>query len=648
MPRSPFTLGLLCCLTSATAAQRPIPYPVTPPAEFQQAMARGTRTVTGEPGLQYWQQWTEYTLFVSLDPTAKRVTGRAQIRYHNRSPHTLPVVFLQLPQNLHAPGAVRLEPQEVTGGMEITRVVASGQALVEQPMDRGASYEVFGTTLAIRPPTPLGSGSLLSLEIEWGFTVPQSGAGRMGWSGDNLFHIAYWYPQMAVFDDVGGWHTDAYTGNAEFYAGFGSYALTVEAPAGWVVAATGRLENADEVLPAPVRQRLARAEQSDTVVHVLTADDFGPGNATTVGTNGRLRWRFAADTVRDVAFSVVSGSRWDATRTPVGDRNGDGTTDYATIHSFWRPSAPRWQHAWRYGQHSIDFLSRWTGLSYPWPHMTLVEGSGIIGGGMEFPMMTLIGGYNTQEDADLYNVVAHELAHMWVPMQISNDERRYAWMDEGTTTFNENRARAEFRPGDQADADERDNYLGAARAGLEGELMRWSDYHYPGPAYGIASYQKPATMLVTLRGLLGEETFVRAYREYLSRWRYRHPKPWDFFNTFNSVSGKNLDWFWRAWYYETWTMDQAIVSVTPGTDGTTIVVEDRGLAPMPARLTITRTDGTTEEQEIPVETWLAGATRAEVLVVGRLGVAAVEIDAAQVFPDVDRGNNRWVAAGVSR
>jgi hypothetical protein len=628
-------------LSSLAAAQRPIPYPVTPSPGFQQAVSRGTRTVTGEPGPRYWQQWTDYTLFASLDPAGRRLTGRAQIRYHNRSPHTLPVVFLQLPQNLHAKGAVRLEPQEVTGGMLITRVVASGQRLSPEALDRGAGYEVFGTTMAVRPPAAVMPGGQLALDIEWAFTVPQSGAGRMGWSGDNLFHIAYWYPQMAVFDDVVGWQTDGYTGNAEFYAGFGSYALAVEAPAGWIVAATGRLENPAEVLAEPVRQRLAQAERSDTVVHVLTERDFGPGTATAAGANGRLRWRFAADTARDAAFSVMRGSRWDATRTPVGDRNGDGGTDYATVHAFWRPTAPRWQHAWRYGRHAIDFLSRWTGLSYPWPHMTLVEGAGIIGGGMEFPMMTLIGDYNTRDDADLYNVVAHELAHMWVPMQIGNDERRHAWMDEGTTTFHENRAREEFRPGDTGDADERDAYLGVARAGLEGDLMRWSDYHYPGPAYDIASYQKPATLLVTLRGMLGNDTFARALQEYLRRWRYKHPTPWDFFNTFNSVSGRKLDWFWRTWYYETWAMDQAVASVTPGTDGTRIVIEDRGLAPMPVRLTITRTDGTIEQQELPVETWLKGATRAEVLVVGRLGVAAVEIDAAQAFPDMDRSNNRW-------
>ena len=646
MLRPALPLVLLSLSVAPLAGQRPVPYPVTPPLEFQRAVARGTRTTTGEPGAAYWQQWTDYTLFASLDPEAKRVTGRAEIRYQNRSPNALSLVALQLDQNLHAPGAVRLEPQEVTGGMQITQVAVGGQAVPPASDDDGpgdgAVYDVFGTTMGIRLATPLQSGQTLPLVLEWSFVVPQSGAGRMGWSDDDFFHIAYWYPQLAVYDDVDGWHPDAYTGNAEFYDGYGSYDLTVEAPAGWVIQATGQLTNAAEVLPQAIRDRLARAERSDTVVGVLTAQELASGQATLPGTDGRLRWHFVADTVRDVAFSATRASLWDAVRAPVGDRDGDGRSDYARVDVLWRQSAPRWQHAWRYGRHAIDFLSRSTGLPYPWPHVTVVEGGGIIGGGMEFPMMTLIGAYNEASDDDLYNVVAHELAHMWIPMLVGTDERRYGWMDEGTTTFNENEARTEFRPGDQGAMIEQQTYLGAARAGLEGELMRWSDYHYPGPAYTIASYSKPATLLVALRGLLGDETFVRAYRTYLRRWRYRHPKPWDFFNTFNSVSGQNLDWFWRTWYYETWTLDQAIASVTAGASGTTIVVEDRGLAPMPARLTITRVDGTTELREIPVDVWLRGATRAEVVVTGA-PVTAVEIDAKREFPDANRADNRWEA-----
>lgn len=644
MPRSSTVSLILLLVPASLAAQRPIPYPVTPPPEFQRAVIHGTRTSTGKPGAAYWQQWTDYTLFASLDPADKRINGRASIVYHNRSPNALPVVFVQLDQNLHAPGAVRLDQEEVTGGVELRRVVAAGRTLAEGAIEEGPCYQVFGTVMAIRPAALVPPGGQITLELEWGFTVPQSSAGRMGWSRDDLFHIAYWYPQMAVYDDVVGWQTDAYTGNAEFYAGYGDYDLTVEAPAGWLVSATGRLTNAEEVLPEPVRHRLAVAERSDTVVHVITEEDLAAGRVTrSSATGSRLRWHFVADTARDVAFSATRASQWDAVRTSVGDRDGDGQADYTRVDVLWRATAPRWAKAWRYGQHAIAFHSRWTGLPYPWPHMTIVEGDGIIGGGMEFPMMTLIGGYTgaDQTDQDLYNVVAHELGHMWVPMLVSNDERRYGWMDEGTTTFNEDQARKDFAPDTHPDAEERDNYIGVARAGLEGEIMRRSDFHYPGPAFTTASYSKPASVLVALRAMLGEDTFVRAYRAFLHRWRYREPKPWDFFNTFNSVSGQDLDWFWRTWYYETWTLDQAVASVTSGTTGTRIVIEDRGLAPMPVFLTITRADGSVAQRVIPVDVWLRGATQTEISVPGTSPVTAVEIDADGKFPDIDRANNTW-------
>ena len=642
MHRTIATFFVFLLLPEALFAQRPLPYPVTPTLEFQRALRRGTRTTTGEPGLHYWQQWTDYTLAATLDPEAKRVTGRATIVYYNRSPDVLPAVFVQLDQNFNAPGAVRLREAEVTGGFELRRVVAGGQTLQEGTLDQGPSYEVFGTSMGITLPTPLHPGGRVTLEFEWAFTIPQAGAsGRMGWSDDNLFHIAYWYPQMAVYDDVVGWQTDAFTGEAEFYDDYGSYDVTVTAPVGWLISATGSLTNAADVLPDAVRERIAAAEQSDTVVHVLTADDLAAGRATRTSPNGLLTWHFVADTVRDVAFSATKASRWDATRSAVGDLDGDGKTDYTRIDALWRASAPKWANAWHYAQHAITFHSRWTGLSYPWPHMTVVEGDGIIGGGMEFPMMTLIGGYTNRTDQDLYNVVAHELGHMWVPMLVGNDERRRGWMDEGTTTFNENQARKDFGTDENPDSLEQLTYLGAARAGLEGPIMRRSDYQYPGPAFTIASYSKPSTLLVALRAMLGEETFVRAYRTYLHNWRYRHPKPWDFFNTFNTVSGQNLDWFWRTWYYETWTMDQAVASVTPGPSGTRIVIQDRGWAPMPVLLSITHADSSVEKRVIPVDVWLKGATQTEITVTGTSPVTSVVIDPDWEFPDADRSNNRW-------
>ena len=619
--------------------RRPLPHPVVPPASFERAIQAGTRTRTGEPGPNHWQQWTDYTLRAELDTEKKRLDGSAEIVYQNHSPDTLNILFVHLLQNLHAPGAVRNEPLEVTGGVQLQHVVADGTELDQGPL-REPAYAIQGTIMGIRPPRPVPPGESITLSFDWGFLVPQSGAGRMGWSEDNLFFIAYWYPQMAVYDDVVGWHIDPYLGNAEFYNGFGNYDVTVEVPDGWVVMGTGRLLNRSEVLPDPIRARLERAERSDEVVHVLTAEDLGPASTTHRGRASKLQWHFQADSVRDVAFSAMQASYWDAARTPVGDRDGDGSTDYVRVDAFYRQSAPKWQNTARYAQHSIDFLSRFTGVSYPWPHMTVVEGGGIIGGGMEFPMMTLIGDYNERGDSALYYVTAHELAHMWVPMTVNTDEKRYAWMDEGTTTFNENQARKEFFPGFDHDSPDRETYIRMALSGNEGEMMRWGDYYYTG-AYGVASYAKPASVLAALRGLLGEETFVRAYHTFMRRWAFKNPKPWDFFNTFNRVTGQNLDWFWRSWYYETWTLDQAVASVTTDRDNTTIVIEDRGWVPMPARITITLEDGETLEREVPVETWLSGATTYELRVQGGSPVVRVEIDASGVFPDIDRANNVW-------
>jgi hypothetical protein len=189
--------------------------------------------------------------------------------------------------------------------------------------------------------------------------------------------------------------------------------------------------------------------------------------------------------------------------------------------------------------------------------------------------------------------------------------------------------------------DNSEGYLFVARMGLEGEIMRWSDYHYSGQAYGTASYSKPAALLTTLRGLLGADGCDSAYHEYIRTWAYKHPQPWDFFNHFASASGQDLDWFWRSWYYETWTLDHAVESVIANQTGTTILIEDLGWAPMPARVTVTRQNGEIVTLEVPVQTWLGGATSAELKIPAGSPVVRVEIDAEMAFPDVDRGNNVW-------
>lgn len=634
-------------VTASASAGRPLPYPVTETRGFRRAVERGTRTRDGRPGARYWQQYAFYQLAAELDPAANRLTGRGTMRYVNNSPDTLRFLMVHLNQNLFKEDAIRNEQVPITGGVQVARVAVNGQPAVAitrgQNFARGtAMYAMFATLMRVQPAQPIGPGDTSTLEVEWSFTVPEQ-APRGGQDGE-VWLLSYWYPQFAVYDDYNGWQFDPYVGNSEFYMGYADYDVALTVPEGWLIASTGALVNDAEVLTPQARERLARARTTRSVTTIVGADEFGPGRATARGQNGKLTWRFRAQNVRDFTWGTSNRYQWDATIAEVGDHNGDGRPDTAAAYAFWRPNYPAWRDGARYVQYSVEFLSRWL-WAYPWPHMTAVNGVNSCGG-MEYPMLTCIGGGEAaRESTGVFGTTLHETAHMWFPMMVGSDEKRFAWQDEGLTTFNTDRGEWEYtrgRAGPDPYRGSKFGYLGFARGGDEVELMRHGDQYPIGtPAYGVASYPKMAANTASLMALLGDSTFLRAYREYGRRWMYRHPSPYDFFNTFNDVAGRDLSWFWRTWWYETWMLDQAIGDVRPDGDQLVVTVEDRGLAPMPARLVVTRADNTTERIEVPVETWLAGATRATVRVTNGATVTRIEIDPDVAFPDVDRSNNVW-------
>jgi hypothetical protein len=329
---------------------------------------------------------------------------------------------------------------------------------------------------------------------------------------------------------------------------------------------------------------------------------------------------------------------WDATRALVGDRDGNGTEDYAAIYAFYRPGTTSWERSAEFARFSIEHLSKMI-FPYPYPHMTTVEG--IIGGGMEYPMITLIGG--ARNDNSLFGVTYHELGHMWFPMVVGQDEKTFTWMDEGLTSFNTNEGRGEFFDVEAWDP-KWQGYYRFAGTGQEVESMRHADEYPLGTAArGIASYSKPAVSLHALRGIAGEERFKDAYREYARRWMYKHPQPYDLFNTFEDQLGEDLDWFWTSMFFETWTLDQSIGKVEESATEISVTVADRGLTPMPAPVRVTYEDGHIEERLVPVATWLGGEREAE-LSFPPGTVTSVEIDPDKYLPDVDRDNNTWEPA----
>ncbi|HEX3865967.1 MAG TPA: hypothetical protein VHV78_04410, partial [Gemmatimonadaceae bacterium] len=314
-------------------APRPLPYPVFETNAFARAVARGTRTRTGEPGAKYWQQFARYRISAELVPGTSQLNGRETVRYFNHSPDTLPVVWVYLNQNLFAATSPRVLETPVTGGTEILRVAAAGQTLDRR--ETGVGYRVKGTLMRVTLPRALAPHDSIDFDLAWAFQVPPDGAPREGTTGD-VFMVAYWYPQIAVYDDVTGWEIDPYLGGAEFYMDYADYDVNISLPQGWLVAATGELTNPNDVLSRQTRDRLTEARRGGSVVHVVRSEDrgVGPAKATSSGFDGVLTWRFRARDVRDFDWGASAKYLWDATIAVVGDRDRGGHADTTSINTF--------------------------------------------------------------------------------------------------------------------------------------------------------------------------------------------------------------------------------------------------------------------------------------------------------------------------
>jgi len=626
---------------------RPIPGPVYETRNFTRAVELGTRDRTGQPGASNWTQRARYQIDARLDPGKRRLTGSERVVYQNRSPDTLRAVAVHLRQNLFAPGSPRREPVPITGGVTLARVEAQGVTLRPEKLDSdtgSAAYEVYGTVMWLKLPRPIGPGDSAAFAFEWSFTPPPSPSdGRQG-REDDVYFLGYWYPQVAVYDDVNGWVADPYINGAEFYMDMADYDVRLTVPRGWVVGATGTLRDSASVLTPRTLERLAAIRGSRNVSHIIAAADLGTGNAL-VTKGSTSTWHFTASNVRDFSWGTGNHYLWDATSALVPDRTR-GTTNTVAIHSFFRASPPA--AAWaiggaRFTRDAIEQLSTWL-WPYPWPQMTSMEGV-LTSGGMEYPMMTLMQPW--ADTLSLAGDLMHETGHMWFPMQVGSNETRHAWMDEGLTQFNTAQAmralygepRSGGRPND-TEQGQRASYTRTARAGNDAPLMQWSDL-FPPNLYFISNYNKTAQVLVALRAILGDSTFHRALIEYGRRWTGRHPDPADFFNTFENVAGRDLSWFWISWFYQAWPLDQAIGSVTEEGDSVAITVEDRGLAPMPINLTVTRAGGSIMHISVPVDVWLTGRRSTTGRIPRVPEVLKVQIDAENAFPDLNRGNQTW-------
>ncbi|MFI5212003.1 MAG: M1 family peptidase, partial [Ignavibacteria bacterium] len=268
MNRFKYILLLTIALSAAALSQE-----LYIPLEFQAAYEDGTRSPDGKPGPEYWQNSADYKLSVILDPAAGKITGSGTIIYNNNSPDILDRIVIRLYQNLNKAGTLKDFPfndKEFTDGIVIRSLTLNKRSY---DVMSDTSLENTGTNIVIKNLNVLPKKQV-TISVSWDFTIPKVNKVRMGQYDSTTFFIAYWYPQIAVYDDIDGWDMTEYTGNAEFYNDFNNYDIKITVPNNYCIWATGELQNPDELFSPHILARYKEALGSFKIVNIITAQDY--------------------------------------------------------------------------------------------------------------------------------------------------------------------------------------------------------------------------------------------------------------------------------------------------------------------------------------------------------------------------------------
>lgn len=600
------------------------------PRLVQQAYRKGTRSMDGRPGPNYWQNRGRYNIAITASPPDRTIRGSEDIVYFNNSPDTLRNPSIKLFLNIHKPGAPRMggaQADYLTSGVHIDTL------LVNNTPTQWANVQNAFTSPRLRLPAPLLPHDSLRLTFRWHYDVSKR-SGREGMLDSTTFFIAYFYPRVAVYDDYNGWDTMTFTDGQEFYSDFNDYDVAVTVPRNYVVWGTGTLTNAGDVLQPTFANRLTQSFTSDQTINIATKADMAARSVTRqTETN---TWHFRATNIPDMTFAISDHYVWDGASVVVDN----STNRRASVQAAYNDSATDYRYMVQWGRHSLDWLSHnWPGVPYPYEKTTVVQGEA----DMEYPMMV-----NDQAFADTVFsrfVVEHEIAHTWFPFYMGINETRYAFMDEGWATA------LEYFIG-TAD-------LGKQRADdffRQFRVTGWATNPSPledlpiitpedaltGGAWGDNAYGKAALGYIALRDMLGDAAFGNALHAFMDRWHGKHPIPWDFFNTFNNVTGRNLDWFWNAWYFNNGYIDLALSSATRSGNGYVVSVDNIGGFPAPFDIETHYTDGTSDTVHETAGVWQANLRRATVTIPAKKAVQTLQITNG-IWMDADSTNNRWTA-----
>jgi len=584
---------------------------------------------------QYWQQLVDYTMEVTLDTETARYRGTQKLVYTNNSPETHHKVFYHLYFNAFQPGsemAIRLKNAADTNRrfkIDIDSLTPEQQGFlkVTNLRQNGTRVQTVAaeTILEVTLNEPLQSGESTTLELDFEGQVPDviRRAGKNSAEGV-AFSMAQWYPKMAEYD-IEGWNTDPYTGR-EFHGVWGNFDVKISLNKDFTVAASGYLQNADEIGKGYADRQKPKAKK------------------------GVVTWHFVAPEVHDFTWAADANYIHDTYPGPNG----------VTLHFFYK-NDPEIIENWKKLQADTAKMMEYYNTNigpYPYKQYSVVQGGD---GGMEYAMLTLItGGRNY---GSLFGVTAHELAHSWFQHVLATNETKHEWMDEGFTSFISALASNEILEQNKDFPLEGSyrGYFNLANSGFEMPQSTNANRYKHNLAYESTAYSKGAVFLGQLAYLVGKEKVFEILQAYFEEWKFRHPQPNDFRRVAERVSGIQLQWYLTDWTQTTNKIDYAINTIENTETGSIVHLERKELMPMPQEVLVLYKNGDTELHYIPISLmrgekqnpyginwtvhndWTWANPRYELQLDRTLEeVETIVLDPSNLMADVDKSNNYYV------
>ena len=597
------------------------------PQNIKKAYANGTRSADGKPGKSYWQNHGTYTINISVNPPSKRVEGNETISYRNNSPKELTSIVVKLILNIHKPGAARqgvAGPDYLTDGIVIDQYMENGKER-KFTSAGGRTFEEIALGTALAP------NDSIQLRFKWHYDLSEE-SGREGKLDSTSFFLAYFYPRVAVMDDVFGWDRMEFTDAQEFYNDFNDYKVSVTVPKNYIVWGTGTLQNTEAVLQQTYSDRLNKSFTSDAVIKIADKADLA-SKAVTVQNNFNT-WIWTAANISDMAYCISDHYLWDAASVVIDKTTGRR----ASCQSAYLDDAKNFHNQVDHIRHSLDWYSNnFPGVPYPFPKSTIIEGFA----DMEYPMMA----NDSRQDDDVIQrfIAEHEVGHTYFPFYMGINEHRYGFMDEGWTTA------FEYMIG-TAD-------LGKAKASTffkQFRIASWAlnpsdESQIPvitpvnvlsGRGMGDNEYGKPALAYLGLKDMLGDVLFKKSLHGFMENWHGKHPIPWDMFNSFSSYSAKNLDWYFSNWFMTSSYIDLKLGTIIPSSTGFKTTVTNLGGYVIPFDLLAEYTDGSRDTLHQTAAVWEKNSQAANLSVSTKKKVKWVRVDTG-IYMDANDQDNSW-------